>query len=111
MSWDATLVCRHCHHAIGDWNYTHSCNAMADLALDPAYAPQAVWWRQLDGMDGPSSASFLDQILDAFNADPIRFRALNPDNGWGDFDSFRKVIGEMRAAIPDGCRVKWEVSG
>lgn len=62
MSWDASL-----HddrgHLEGDWNFTHNCNGMANLALDENYEQQSVfdevfapngdsWWQRLDGMTG-----------------------------------------------------------
>lgn len=30
-----------------------------------------------------------------------RFRAMNPENGWGDYDSFRDVLVEMCRAVPE----------
>lgn len=154
MSWDADLMepCEpYAIHdpgwpietiseiAIGDWNYTHNCNGMANAAAidaghrqmmrerniarwrahdradvadryeaDPEY--RGSWWGALDGMSGPEGASFLNDIILRMEKDPERFRAMNPENGWGDFDSFLEVLQEMRAAVPERI-CTWRTSG
>ena len=126
MSWDADLVCDSCGHPLRNWNYTHNTNRMANAALDPSYdtsisvgqeilgigGPRVdgSWWQQLDGMTGPDGAALLTRILDAMSADPDRFKAMNPDNGWGDYDSFTAVLVEMREAVPE-TPTTWKVSG
>ena len=120
MSWDAILQCGCCGNSIIDVNYTHNVNAMANLALDPDYQPGTVaaevftnrvsWWRQLDGMTGPEGAALLDQIITAFDADPEKYRALNPPNGWGNFDDFRERLIRLRDAVP-GHPTRWKVYG
>ena len=55
--------------------------------------------------------SALRQVLDAFNTDPRRFRAMNPDNGWGDFDSLSDVLIEMHQASRACPTGQWTVSG
>lgn len=138
MSWDADLIDDRGHEE-GQWNYTHNCNGMANAVLrdDPTlwaevHARSVAWWRRrnrddvadreddnpeygswwdaLDDMTGPEGAAFLDRIIRGLEADPERFRAMNPDNGWGDFDSFVKVLTEMRNAVPEW-PTKWSVSG
>lgn len=124
MSWDAYLTDDR-GHSEGEWNYTHNCNGMANLALDAEYEQRGVfeevfqvgdkpkhvtWWKLLDGMSGPAGAEFLDRIIRTMEADPEKYRALNPGNGWGDYDSFVKVLTEMRNAVPEW-PTTWAVSG
>jgi hypothetical protein len=136
MSWNAYLVDDR-GHTEGDWNYTHNCNHMAHIAAEeagivfpadtaPCYAlPKAAdgrltyypdgkgtisWWKHLDGMSGPDGAAYLDQIIRGLEADPERFRAKNPSNGWGDYDTFLKVLTEMRDAVPEW-PTEWSVNG
>ncbi len=123
MSWDAYLIDDRGHYD-GEWNYTHNCNGMANAALyeDPPDAEQPStfdevfrptresWWKLLDGMSGPLGAAMLDRIIKRLEADPQRFRAMNPANGWGDYDSFLKTLTEMRNAVPEW-PTKWEVYG
>lgn len=121
MSWDASLVDDR-GHTDGEWNYTHNCNGMANLALDESYDTSqttfqevfmprsASWWRLLDGMSGPAGAEFLHGIIRTLEANPPKFRALNPENGWGDYDGFLKVLTEMRNAVPEW-PTTWHVDG
>lgn len=126
MSWDAHLTDDRGHEE-GWWNYTHNTNRMIADALaialddpDQRYVPVeehpifnaigAPWWRQLDGLDGPNGAALLDTIIRQLEADPGRYREMNPDNGWGDYDGLLKVLTEMRNAVPEW-PTKWSASG
>jgi hypothetical protein len=123
MSWDAYLVDDRGHDE-GSWNYTHNCNGMANLALDAAYKQAASvfdevfcpepgrlsWWKRLDGLEGPAGAELLNRIITNMESDPERYRALNPPNNWGDYDSFLKVLRDMRDAVPEW-PTKWAVNG
>ena len=120
MSWDADLIDDRGHYE-GEWNYTHNCNGMANAVLYPDYEQQTVfdevfrsthpsWWKVLDGKTGPEGAAFLDSIIRGLESDPERFRAMNPENGWGDYDSFVKVLTSMRDAVPEW-PTTWAASG
>lgn len=120
MSWDADLIDDRGHND-GSWSYTHNCNGMANAVIHDDYEQQSVfaevfrplresWWKRLDGMSGPEGAAYLDGIVRGLELDPERFRALNPENGWGDYDSFVKVLVEMRDAVPEW-PTTWRVSG
>ena len=135
MSWDAFLTDDRGHFE-GEWNYTHNCNGMVHAVLDDAGvilptsttpcrwldrdtgewhdAPEGhgtvSWWEHLDGMTGPDGAAFLDTIVRGLEADPERFRAMNPENGWGDYESLAKILAEMRNAVPEWPTV-WGASG
>ena len=130
MSWNVYLQsrpCPTCHDVcyFGEWNYTHNTNRMAHdvlginndgsgavvLGLDrnDDGSRKRLWVEVLDGMDGPEGAEFLDRIITGLRADPDRYRAMNPDNGWGDYDSFVAVLESMRDAVPERPCV-WSVS-
>lgn len=107
MSWDVWLTDDR-GHSDGSWNYTHNCNPMIDAVLgDRAEGTPSTWWggrswwRLLDGMSGPEGAELLDVIISGLEADPARFEAMNPDNGWGSYVSLLAVLREMRAAVPE----------
>ena len=123
MSWDAALRDDR-GHVEGEWNYTHNCNRMANLALDASYEQMTVgrevlmpppehrsWWKQLDGLSGAAGAELLGRIVTAMEAEPERYRALNPDNGWGDFDSFLTVLREMHKSSCVEWPTVWSVDG
>lgn len=113
MSWDADLSCSH-GALLGSWNYTHNTNPMVNHALEHALdaaAPES-WWKRLDGMSGAEGHFLLRCIVEQLEADADHYRAMNPENGWGDYDSLVKVLSDMR----DQCATetddtKWEVSG
>lgn len=126
MSWNAYLsltsdasdesVC------IADWNYTHNCNDMIARVLDvlgresrPAWwdgdRPPTAWWHHLDGLSGADGAHLLDQIVGGLLEAPDLFRKMNPDNGWGDYDSLLAVLVEMRDRSRAWPAADWSVNG
>jgi hypothetical protein len=120
MSWDATLETT---ETIASFNFTHNTNGMIAAAYEAASGEQtpecggplgkiigAAWWRKLDGASGCDGRAYLDQIIKGLTSDPARFRAMNPANGWGDYDGLLGVLREMRNAVPDEPSV-WRVSG
>jgi hypothetical protein len=105
-------------------NYTHNCNGMANIALDSSYEQMPVgtevlmppdghksWWQQLDGLSGCEGAELLSRIITTMEAEPERFRLLNPDNGWGDFDTFLVLLRSMHKASLVEWPTIWTVHG
>lgn len=45
-----------------------------------------VGWGSLVGMLAVDAGTHLFGVLDTMAQDPDRFRAMNPPNGWGDYD-------------------------
>lgn len=134
MSWDATLYavaevthCAECGHELDkpreersevEWfNYTSNVAPMIYRALEGAgigLEAEERWWQRLDGMSGPEGRDFLDAVITQLEADPERFRAMNPPNGWGCYDGPDGVLGvlrKMRDAVPDDEGSAWHVSG
>lgn len=126
MSWDATLYDDR-GHIDGDWNFTHNCNRMANAIVHPdentdlttfdeVLFPKAAgrewksWWQLLNGMTGEEGRTYLSKIITGLEADPSRFRAMDPPNGWGSYDRFLEVLKEMRDHIPEWPST-WRVSG
>ncbi len=138
MSWDATLevtdttACPHCggtvstaSYEVESFNYTHNTNDMIAAAYEAVSGQDteqcdgrlgaaigAAWWRRLDGASGEDGAKYLGQIIAGLEADPGRYRAMNPPNGWGDYDQLLKVLHEMRDAVArHDLPASWRVSG
>lgn len=142
MSWDADLYaitettqCGECGHALDppkrgeewaeSWNYTHNTNGMiaaayeavSGEATEQASGPLgpvigAAWWKRLDGARGEGGLEYLRQVIAGLEADPDRYRAMNPENGWGDYDRLLDVLRRMRDATAElGQRALWRVSG
>lgn len=141
MSWDATLYavtrtthCGECGHEleepredrdeIGWWNYTHNTNPMIAAAYEAVTGRETeqcggplgkvigpAWWDKLRDAPGADGKAYLSQIIEGLEADPERFRAMNPANGWGSYDGLLRVLCGMRDAVPDGELSAWHVSG
>lgn len=140
MSWDADLYavteapkCPHCggslgtpdERRMGSWNYTHNTNAMIAEAVRVtigAGTPQATgplgpvigpaWWKRLDGVSGHLGAAYLASVIEGLESDPERFRAMDPPNGWGSYDTLLEVLREMQrepGAIDEP--TVWRVNG
>lgn len=121
MSWDASLSLASGRYTLRDWNYTHNTNRMIGEALrwiegqsppetdHPVMGPLIgpAWWRRLDGTSGADGAAYLDKIVTALEARPTVYRAMNPENGWGDYDGLLEVLRGMRDAVPPEPTVWW----
>jgi hypothetical protein len=124
MSWNAYLSCKSCDSTAGDWNYTHNTNGMIAAAYESVSGEPteqcggslgavigAAWWNRLDGTTGPEGAAYLAQIIKGLEADPERFRAMNPENGWGDYGSLLDILREMRdKGAKASAETTWSVS-
>ena len=139
MSWDADLVavcdCGHLHCGIdgapiGQWNYTHNTGIMLADALDRAGIERvslpgsrwdqwridrrvtgpASWWEVLDSRTGLDGARILHATIRGLEADPAHYRAMNPDNRWGSYETLLPLLREMRDAPGEQPSV-WKVSG
>jgi hypothetical protein len=126
MSWDADLVGHIDGHPVylADWNYTHNCNHMIADAMERAGEPTVeqvkgplgpaigpAWWKRLDGMSAKDGAALLDRVLAEFIADPQHYIAMNPENGWGDYQTLLKVLEEMQFASEKYPSAVWRLHG
>ena len=48
-------------------------------------------WSSLVGMKAREAGDHLVAVLDGMTADPEKWRAMNPENGWGDYDRCLQV--------------------
>lgn len=78
----------------------HSLEANMTWNLRPMFAavndgngPQ-----EWDGKSARDIAAILTLTLAAFDAEPDRFRAMNPPNGWGTFEGAREFAQEVLSA-------------
>jgi hypothetical protein len=120
VSWDASFDG-------SAWNYTHNTNGMIAGAYSavtgepvpwPLDHPLArvigpPWYHRLDGMTGREGSVYLGQIITGLEVDPARFRAMDPPNGWGGYDSVLEVLRAMKQASDGACCDvrRWTVSG
>lgn len=125
MSWDAYLkdVCITCGHSenCGTWNYTHNCNNMiSEVVKELGYELERhwlidhmgeSWFHVLDGLTGKDGSAFLAKIIEGLEANPERFQAMNPDNGWGSYETLLPVLRAMRNEGLKNPAASWRVNG
>lgn len=93
MSWDISLgveVDGHWAEISDTWrNYTHNCNRMIrDAGLTE-------WPYAVDGWEASTLGERLATALDVLRSDPDRYRAMDPANGWGSYDTLVLVLDEV----------------
>lgn len=81
------------------WNYTHNCNGMIRAA--------GMDWssEHLEGVTGKRLAIELAAAILVLETDPAKFIAMNPDNGWGSYETLLPVLRAIR-----DCAVKFPSS-
>jgi hypothetical protein len=120
MSWDAEFDG-------GSWNYTHNTNgmiaaayeAMTGTVTEPSDFPilgkiiGPTWWDRLEGMTGSEGSEYLGQIIKGLEADPVRYQAMDPPNGWGSYVGVLIVLRQMKTASDNACCDvrRWHASG
>lgn len=109
MSVDATLVIDTGSdepYDIDDawFNYTHN---LAPMLREAGYPG----WQALNGAPASESGGMLRKVADTLRADPERFKALNPPNGWGSYEGAISVMERMADACARHPRAHWSVNG
>ena len=92
MSWDVSLTVDVDGSPIdfGEcFYYTHNTNPMI------REAGFREWPYEVDGMLCRHFCDRLDGTLRVLRSDPERFRAMNPENDWGDYDSLLTVLADL----------------
>ena len=93
-------------------NITHNLNAMAReaglyLAL---WRPEELWPERTVKPTAADIAPLLEAGLMLLKANPARFRAFNPDNGWGDYEGLVDVVEKYLRACRENPDATIEVS-
>ncbi len=52
-------------------------------------------WQELMGQNAAESEPMLMATGRALRADPARFKAMNPENGWGDYEQAIDMMEEL----------------
>lgn len=93
MSWDLYVTCSHCGRGGGGFNYTHNTNPMMSAAgCDPG---------AFDGLRAFEAMPKLRALLAELEAHPDKYRAMDPENGWGSYDSLLPVLREIETAVAE----------
>jgi hypothetical protein len=93
MSWDINLYVTVDGHTVElpeTWvNYTHNCNRMI------RFAGLVEWPYEVAGWQADRLGRRLREVLVDMEANPATFRAMDPDNGWGSYDSLVPVLRKV----------------
>lgn len=97
MSWDFYVTskpCPTCGHReayesdVGfDNNYTSN--------MFPMLKKAGFDWDEIQNRPTTEALPKLERLIDAMKADPQGYKALNPPNGWGDYDGFLRYLERM----------------
>jgi len=101
MGWDADLICPTCECSKDHWGHTYNTNKMIRQALSKCGFSNFEWTDLLNGQSGKTGGDFLSIIIDEMELNKPEYVALNPENGWGSYDSILRVLREMRDAGKD----------
>ena len=107
MSWDIGIEVNGIRFENADWNYTHNCNQMMrEAGYD--------WIYHLDGELVSETLPKFQAMLENLEANPEKYRAMNPENGWGDYDRlctlWREILPrakEIVESIPNATWWEW----
>ena len=81
-----------------DWNVTHNLGKMASEAgiYKQIWRPDEIEVHKASQLIGALEAG-----LDLLRADPERFKAFNPENGWGSYEGLVKFVETYLAACKE----------
>ena len=85
------------------FNLTYNLSPMLRAAGMPA-------WQDFIGMCAGDAGPIWQKVADELRADPDKYKAMNPPNGWGDYEGAVEVISALAAACaryPDATVGGW----
>ena len=72
------------------WNYTSNVAPMWRKAM-----PESDGLAGLEGMEAGEAAEHLHRGITRMESDPDAYRALNPENGWGDYEGQLEALRRL----------------
>lgn len=88
MSYSIWVKCEHCGLASEDsWSYTSNCA--------PMWREAGVDLSEFDGQPASVCANLLADALTELRRDPDKYRAMNPPNAWGSYDTLVTALESL----------------
>lgn len=87
MSLVIQLICPHCRCA------SHTVDPTTNLR--PMWEAAGIDFDALEGKTAAEIKPVLKAAIAAMEADPEKFKELNPPNGWGDYEGLLKVLRRL----------------
>lgn len=75
--------------ALTDWNYTSNCG--------PMWRAAGANLSEFHGKVASECLPLLQMALALMRREPARFEAMNPDNGWGSYDTLLPALDKLAA--------------
>ncbi len=120
MSWDLSMMTKGSDGEsieLREWNYTHNVNRMIGAALEgedmQSYWAKHLgpcWFDLIDKKTCKEAQPIFDRIVTEFEADPEKYEAFNPDNGWGSYKTLLPVLKDIQKASREHPSATWHVS-
>jgi hypothetical protein len=97
--------CKTCGHSqdIVEFNCTYNCAPMWR-----AIFPEHDRMIPIEGLTGKEARPMLWKAKAALEKDPEKFKALNPENGFGSYESFKSFIDDLICASLKFHKYTWE---
>lgn len=86
-------TCKRCGAELFDWSPTYN--------YAPMWRAAGFSLRDFDGKTGAQVAVVLGPAVAAMEADPVRFRALEPANGWGTYDGAMPYLRDLLRIVTE----------
>lgn len=55
-------------------------------------------WKELICKDASEAGAIWQVVVNALISDPVKFKAMNPENGWGSYDDAVRVLTALVVA-------------
>ncbi|HUU94621.1 MAG TPA: hypothetical protein VM487_02700 [Phycisphaerae bacterium] len=89
---------------LAEFNYTHNTNPMIRAAGCPWSSDE------LNGITSPQLVAVLEPALAEMEANPDKYIAMNPPNGWGSYETLMPVLRQVLAVAKRFPSGKWRAS-
>jgi len=103
MGADIYINCSCCENTVFEVSYTHNIVNMTHAALNTSHY---TWSEEYQGKKASEIAPLLENLITVLEKDPERYRAMNPENGWGSYDGmmihYLKPFLRACKEYPDG---------
>jgi hypothetical protein len=97
MGVDIYINCHHCGHQIFEVNYTHNIVHMMHAAAKTSHYD---WADDFQGEPAWRLVPLLARLVSNLKKDPEKYRAMNPNNGWGDYDG---MLDDYLGPLMEAC--------
>lgn len=97
-------------HELGSWNLTYNLSPMLRAAGFPGWQETVGQLADPQPPTGKRVVPVFEKVLAELRADPDRFRAMNPPNGWGSYEQAVEVFADVVAKVgphPDAIFGSW----